>query len=367
MIRRYGLQKHRGNDFYKQLAASLLNQLATPSQEKEEYLAAILSCIDSFFNGPFQACINKDETAGEQLQLLGRKYLKRFQVLERFRARLPSGSVELLSVAAYRVMTAVEGKADAATLQEVNKESRADTKERLQQQSHLLGQAFLTIYEETAQQQDAKKEDTQQLTYIQVELSKAGVGKLLVKVMELLQSRGPDGEAKVNKVVQFGLHDAMSSSDDDTGMWESFHEAVDAIQARPALLVEDDLRKSFGRLWKLGDLLEAVRMLVEGQFKSMQDTVFSSLDSSGLMCKFARADYLYSQEGNVRSFNVKFVVVLLTELAQGPGLELVGTDEKSQSRTAWTSTEEFLSNMGLIELVSVPLDFEYIRVACRSS
>ena len=90
---------------------------------------------------------------------------------------------------------------------------------------------------------------------------------------------------------------------------------------------------------------------------------------------------------------VKFVVVLLTELAQGPGLELVGTDEKSQSRTAWTSTEariratrtrrsssehrvsravmasgqEFLSNMGLIELVSVPLDFEYIRVACRSS
>ena len=52
MIRRYGLQKHRGNDFYKQLAASLLNQLATPSQEKEEYLAAILSCIDSFFNGP---------------------------------------------------------------------------------------------------------------------------------------------------------------------------------------------------------------------------------------------------------------------------------------------------------------------------
>ena len=31
-------------------------------------------------------------------------------------------------------------------------------------------------------------------------------------------------------------------------------------------------------------------MLVEGQFKSMQDTVFSSLDSSGLMCKFARAE-----------------------------------------------------------------------------
>lgn len=432
-------------------------------QEKEEYLAAILNCIDSFFNGPFQACINKDETAGEQLQVLGRKYLKRFQVLERsvaFRARLPSGSVELLSVAAYRVMTAVEGKADAATLQEVNKESRTDTKalevsspdqelwhrliqalrqdprcqERLRQQSHLLGQAFLTIYEETdpeyppylknltsetemdfrrhaitvqdcihrlvqhceanltdlpslrrtmrvflamigmAQEEDAKKEDTQQLTYIQVELSKAGVGKLLVKVLnnhavqdvqrlawhvlgELLQSRGPDGEAKVNKVVQFGLHDAMSSSDDDTGMWESFHEIlstagraakfVHGFRTLPVLTSQEKarLREYDDLLEQAVDAIQAVRMLVEGQFTSMQD-------------------YLYSQEGNVRSFNVpglccwlltrmckdaqgtnysslselkcvKFVVVLLTELAQGPN----------------PRNQEFLSNMGLIELV----------------
>ena len=36
-------------------------------------------------------------------------------------------------------------------------------------------------------------------------------------------------------------------------------------------------------LWKLGGLLEAVRMLVEGQFTSMQDAVFSSLDVFSLM------------------------------------------------------------------------------------
>ncbi|CAE7602352.1 Itpr1 [Symbiodinium natans] len=453
---------HSTSEVLKKSAEARFKAIQEAYEEKEEYLAAILNCVDSFFNGPFQACICKDETAGEQLQILGQKYLKRFKMLDRsaaFRARLPASSMELLSIAAYRVMTAVEGKADTATLLESN-ENHTDTKElevsspdqelwhrliqalredprcqeRLRRQSHLLGQAFLTIYEETdpeyppylknltsetemdfrrhaitvqdcihrlvqhcegdlhdlpslrrtmrvflamigmAQSEDAKKEDTQQLTYIQVELSKAGVGKLLVKVLnnhavqdvqrlawhvlgELLQSRGADGEAKVNKVVQVGLHEAMSSSDDDTGMWESFHEIlstagraakfVHGFRTLPVLTSQEKarLREYDDLLEQAVDAIQAVRMLVEGQFKAMQD-------------------YLYSQEGNVRSFNVpglccwlltrlckdaqganyaslselkciKFVVVLLTELAQGPN----------------PRNQEFLSNMGLIELV----------------
>ena len=79
-----------------------------------------------------------------------------------------------------------------------------------------------------------------------------------------MQSRGPDGEAKVNKapsehlvlvalaglllipkVVQFGLHDAMSSSDDDTGMWESFHEVLrNGNMCRRCILIRSSMSDS---------------------------------------------------------------------------------------------------------------------------
>ncbi|CAK9040241.1 unnamed protein product, partial [Durusdinium trenchii] len=124
---------------------------------------------------PYQACIAKDEFAGEQLQVIGQKYLRRFQMLEKSRVRelLAPGSLEIMSIATYRVITAMGGKADALTLQEVkheNSEHQAagmspdqvlwqkllDTlrrdercRERRERAEDALGKAFLTVSEDT--------------------------------------------------------------------------------------------------------------------------------------------------------------------------------------------------------------------------
>ena len=438
-------------------------------QEREEYMAAILSCVGSFFNGPFQACIAKDEFAGEQLQDIGKKYSKRFKMLERstVRARLSPESLEFLSIATYRVVTAMGGKVDTMILQEVKHETTDGSQdsglsedqvlwqkfldavkrderfhERRRRAEDALGKAFLTVYEETdpdyqpylktlslsgasstmdfrrhgiqvqeaiarlvhhceanlqdlpslrrtmrillaivdvSSQADWQREDLQ-LGKVQVVFSKAGVAKLLVKVLnehrvkdvqhvcwnllgELLKGSGMDGDARLNKAVQSDLHEAMSSSNDDVGMWESFHEIlshagrtakfVHRYRTLPVLTaVEKAQLQEFNEiLEEAANVMEAVRLLVEGHFQEMQD-------------------YLYSQEGNTRSFNVpglccwlltrlckdaqgtnyasfselkcvKSALTLLTELAQGPNLR----------------NQEFLSNMGLIELV-----FKLLRV-----
>lgn len=439
-------------------------------QEREEYMASILSCIESFFNGPFQACIAKDEFAGEQLQDIGKKYLKRFKMLETsaVRTQLAPESLEVLSIATYRVITAMgAGKVDTMILQQVKHEMedssqaegtseeqvlwqklldavRRDERflERQCRAEDALGKAFLTVYEETdpdyqpylktlslqdasstmdfrrhgiqvqeaiarlvhhcqhnlqdlpslrrtmrillaiidvSRRGDWQREDLQH-GKVQVVFSKAGVCHLVVKVLnehrvkdvqqvcwnllgELLKGTGMDGDPKLNKAVQSDLHQAMSSSNDDVGMWESFHEIlsnagrtakfVHRLRTLPVLTAVEkaQLRQFNEILEQAANVMEATRLLVEGHFREMQDYLFSqegntrSFNVPGLCCWLLTRLCKDAQGTNYASFSeLKCVIsalTLLTELSQGPNLR----------------NQEFLSNMGLIELV-----FKLLRV-----
>jgi len=416
----------------------------------------MLICMESFFNGPYQATLARDDDVGGAVSWIGRRFSARFRALERdnlFRNRLPVNLRQQLMITGFRVLSAVDGKAgflnspqeksfeqvpgtmseDQVKWQMMLDALRKDERcqQRLELQDLLLGEAFLRISDLTDPEnadyikaaaanppvvdyrrtivtvQDAvcrlvkhsqefitdlsslrqiirtmqaivscarRSGDSAYLATIQSELCTAGLGDLLVRVLDkhkvedvrlstwrligdLLMGMETNGQTKVNKVVQKVLQEVLFEGHEDVGLWESLSEIIStvgrsvkpmqAVRLLPVLSADEQARSEEYCLLleQAKEAMEATRLMVEGHFKMMQD-------------------YLYSQEGNARSWNVpglgcwlltrlcknstaanfatdleletvRAILALLTELAQGPNLR----------------NQEFLGNMGLIEMM----------------
>jgi len=187
------------------------------------------------------------------------------------------------------------------------------------------------------------------------------------KLLTELLHGATGSEERVNKNVQLGLFVAITGMD-DSGLWDSFHEAIEAVgsatkQMRalkflPSLTEAEQLRLEEYRERTASAImaLQAMRLLVEGHDHAMQDYLFTQVGNSRSvnvletscmllfrLCKDASAADLVEEQEFECLVNI---LSLSTELAQGP-------NERNQ---------EHLSTLGLVETVFKLLTAGFVQI-----